>query len=160
MIVFTLMALLILIVFFSGIYFLNHQNKDYPFRCSTFSRYDLSRSAAKNIEFAISHDLRFEAENDGYLLLNGQAKVDGHTFIFNRRIVLINGAKIDNNTYRYKIGKIITSTTDNTPDEFFNLLLAEITLGPSYLQLDVDKVDEDSYLIGGPLSYLFICQRY
>ncbi|MBS1207165.1 MAG: hypothetical protein H6R25_4064 [Proteobacteria bacterium] len=129
-IVFTLMALLILIVFFSGIYFLNHQNKDYPFRCSTFSRYDLSRSAAKNIEFAISHDL------------------------------LINGAKIDNNTYRYKIGKIITSTTDNTPDEFFNLLLAEITLGPSYLQLDVDKVDEDSYLIGGPLSYLFICQRY
>ncbi|SFT62670.1 FidL-like putative membrane protein [Kosakonia arachidis] len=154
----TLTALLIVI--FSVIYFLSHKNKDFPFRCSTFSRYDLSRSAEKNIEFAISHDLRFETKSDGYLLLNGQAEVDGHTFILNRRIVFINGAKLDDDTYKYKIDEIITSTIDNTPNEFFNLLLAEITLDPSYLQLDVDKVDEGSYLIGGPLSYLFICQRY
>jgi hypothetical protein len=120
----------LLLVIFSGIYFLNYQTQNYPFRCSTFSRYELSRSAVKNIEFAVSHDLRFETENDGYLLLNGQATVDGQTFILNRRIVLNNGAKVDNDTYKYKIDKIIKSTIDNTPDESFNLLLGEITLGP------------------------------
>jgi len=26
--------------------------------------------------------------------------------------------------------------------------------------LDVDKIDKNTYIIGGPISYLFTCQRY
>jgi len=80
--------------------------------------------------------------------------------IVNRRIVLSGGNKIDSDTYRYNISNTITSPTDTTPDSMFNMLLAELTLDHSYLQLSVDKVDNKSYLIGGPLSYLFTCQRY
>jgi len=132
----------------------------YPFRCSTFTRYDLSRSDEARKDFAVTQDLRLIEQHSGYLLLNGQVTDGDKVTVLNRKINLIDGDKIDHNTYRYRIDKIITSSTDNTPDAIFNKLLAELTLDPSYLQLDVIKVDQKSYLIGGPLSYLFTCQRY
>jgi len=94
------------------------------------------------------------------MLLNGQVTSADEVTTLNRRIALSEGHKIDSDTYRYKIRTIITSTNDTTPDTLFNLLLTEITLDPTYLQLDIMQVDNKTYLIGGPLSYLFTCQRY
>lgn len=153
-----LLALFILLSF-GAVTFITRA-ESYPFRCSTFTHYDLSRKDDARREFAITQDLRFVDANSGYLLLNGQATDGEKVTILNRKINLINGKKIDGDTYRYRIDKIIPSTTDNTPDSFFNLLLAELTLDSSYLQLDVSNVDHNAYLIGGPLSYLFTCQRY
>jgi len=65
--------------------------------------------------------------------LNGQVTVDGKTTELNRRIALSQGQRIDSDTYRYKIIKMITSTNDSTPDDIFNILLADITLDPNYL---------------------------
>lgn len=154
----TLAAILLLI--FAGINHFKPRTTDLPFRCSAFSRYDLSRNDIKKIEFTVSQDLRFINADSGYLLLNGQAIVGDEVTTLNRRIALSAGNKIDNDTYRYKIRTIINSTNDTTPDNLFNLLLAEITLDPGYLQLDITQVDKKTYLIGGPLSYLFTCQRY
>jgi hypothetical protein len=92
--------------------------------------------------------------------LNGQATFGDEVTTLNRRIALSAGDKIESDTYRYKIRTIITSTNDSTPDDVFNHLLAEITLDPGYLQLDINQVDKKTYLIGVPLSYLFTCQRY
>ena len=142
-----------------GQYFIYYTDT-YPFRCSTFTRYDLSRRDGARKEFTITQDLRFIDKNSGYLLLNGQVRDDDKVTTLNRRINLIHGGKVDYETYRYRIDKIITSATDNTPDALFNKLLAELTLDSSYLQIDVIQVDKKSYLIGGPLSYLFTCQRY
>lgn len=157
-IIFMLAALLM--VTFAGVYYLTHQAKDFPFRCSAFSRYDLSRNDDKRIEFAVAQDLRFDKKDSGYLLLNGQATSNDGVTILNRRVALINGAKISDDTYRYQISKVVTSNTDTTPDVIFNKLLAEITLDPTHLQLDVDMIDKNTYIIGGPISYLFTCQRY
>lgn len=154
----TLAALLLVI--FAGINYFKPRPDDFPFRCSAFSRYDLSRNDDEKIKFAVSQDLRFINSDSGYLLLNGQATFGDDVTTLNRRIALIAGHKIESNTYRYRISKTITSTNDTTPDAVFNLLLAEITLDPGYLQLDVTQVDKNTYLIGGPLSYLFTCQRY
>jgi len=134
--------------------------ESYPFRCSTFTRYDLSRKDDARREFAVTQDLRFLSADSGYLLLNGQVTDGDKVTTLNRKINLIGGGKIESDTYRYRIDKIVPSVTDNTPDSLFNQLLAELTLDPSYLQLDVTKVDRNAYLIGGPLSYLFTCQRY
>ncbi|WP_442796985.1 FidL-like protein [Pantoea vagans] len=154
----TLAALLLVI--FAGINYFKPQAGDLPFRCSAFSRYDLSRHDGIRTEFTVSQDLRFIDLNSGYLLLNGQVTSGQEVTMLNRRIALSEGHKIDSDTYRYKIRTIITSTNDTTPDRLFNLLLAEITLDPTYLQLDITQVDNKTYLIGGPLSYLFTCQRY
>ncbi|WP_422882767.1 FidL-like protein [Pantoea agglomerans] len=145
---------------FAGINHFKPRINDLPFRCSAFSRYDLSRHDDQKIEFAVSQDLRFIDSGSGYLLLNGQVTFGDKVTTLNRRIALSAGNKIDSDTYRYKIRTIITATNDNTPDAVFNLLLAEITLDPGYLQLDMTQVDKKTYLIGGPLSYLFTCQRY
>ncbi|WP_265909993.1 FidL-like protein [Erwinia billingiae] len=153
LIAFTLMLLI-------GVDYFFKKNDTFPFRCSTFSRYDLSRKEGNIFEFAVTQDLRFQDEKTGYLLLNGQAISGDTTTILDRRIILSSGNKIDNDTYRYTISNTITSSTDTTPDTLFNKLLAELTLDHSYLQLSVDKVDDKSYLIGAPLSYLFTCQRY
>lgn len=150
----------LLLILFIGINYSAQKSEDFPFRCSTFSRYDLSRKEGKRIEFAVTQDLRFQDDKTGYLLLNGQTTLGDNSMIVNRRIVLSGGNKIDTDTYRYNISNTITSPTDTTPDSMFNMLLAELTLDHSYLQLSVDKVDKKSYLIGGPLSYLFTCQRY
>lgn len=154
----TMAALLLGI--FAGINHLKPRIDDLPFRCSTFSRYDLSRHDDKKIEFVVSQDLRFIDPDSGYLLLNGQVTFGDKVTTLNRRIALSAGNKIDSDTYRYKIRAIITSINDSTPDAVFNLLLAEITLDPGYLQLDITPVDNKTYLVGGPLSYLFSCQRY
>lgn len=152
-------AALLLMVTIGYDYF-SHQIEPYPFRCSTFTHYDLSRKEGKRMDFSVTQDLRFENKDSGYLLLNGQAISGSETMVINRRIVLSSGNKTDYDTYRYAISEIVTSATDNTPDSLFTMLLSELTLDPSYLQLDVDKIDKHSYLIGGPLSYLFTCQRY
>ncbi|MEB6225169.1 MULTISPECIES: FidL-like protein [Pantoea] len=151
---------ILLLVTFAAINFYRHQETDLPFRCSAFSRYDLSRQEGKKVEFAVSQDLRFIDAHSGYLLLNGQVTLGDKVTTLNRRIALSEGGKIESDTYRYKIKSIITSTNDTTPDAVFNLLLAEITLDPTYLQVDVRQVDQQAYLISGPLSYLFTCKRY
>lgn len=156
----TLTLATLLLVIFAGINYFKPRTNDLPFRCSTFSRYDLSRHDNKKIEFAVSQDLRFINSDSGYLLLNGQTTFGDEVTTLNRRIALSAGHKLDSDTYRYTIRKIITSTNDSTPDAVFSLLLAEITLDPGYLQLDINQVDKKTYLIGGPLSYLFTCQRY
>ncbi|MHA6313525.1 MULTISPECIES: FidL-like protein [Pantoea] len=143
-----------------GFDYFSSRIEPFPFRCSTFTHYDLSRNEGSRIEFQLTQDLRFDSKNSGYLLLNGQAVADSKTTIVNRRIVLSRGEKVDYDTYRYAINDIVSASTDTTPDAVFTLLLAELTLDPSYLQFDVDKIDARSYLIGGPLSYLFTCQRY
>jgi len=158
MLTLTLAALLLMI--FAGINYFKPRPDDLPFRCSTFSLYDLSRRDGEKINFAVSHDLRFIDSKLGYLLLNGQVTFGDKVTTLNRRIALSAGHKIDSGTYRYKIRTVITATNDTTPDAVFNLLLSEITLDPGYLQLDIKQVDKKSYLIGGPLSYLFTCQRY
>ena len=151
---------ILLLLLFAAINFYRHQETDLPFRCSAFSRYDLSRQEGKRVEFAVSQDLRFIDLNSGYLLLNGQVTFGDSVTTLNRRIALSDGEKIESDTYRYKIRKIITSTNDTTPDAVFNQLLAEITLDPTYLQLGVRQIDEQAYLISGPLSYLLTCKRY
>jgi len=155
----TLAAMLLLV--YAGInYFIKPQENDLPFRCSTFSNYNLSHQNDKKIEFSVSQDLRFINSDLGYLLLNGQVIFGNQVTTLNRRIALSAGKKIDRETYRYKIRSIIPASNDTTPDAVFNLLLAEITLDPGYLQLDMTQVDNKTYMIGGPLSVLFTCQRY
>lgn len=156
----TITLAVLLLVIFAGIHYFKPRVNDLPFRCSAFSRYDLSRHDDKKIEFAVSQDLRFIDSNSGYLLLNGQVTFGDEVTTLNRRIALSTGRKIDSDTYRYKIRTIITSTNDTTPDGVFNLLLGEIILDSGYLQLNINQVDNKTYLIGGPLSYLFTCQRY
>jgi len=156
----TITLAMLLLVTFAGINYFKPSENDLPFRCSAFNRYDLSRNDNKKIEFAVSQDLRFINSDSGYLLLNGQVTFGDQVTTVNRRIALSAGNKIDSDTYRYKIRTIITSANDTTQDAVFNLLLAEITLDPGYLQLDITQVDKKAYLVGGPLSYLFTCQRY
>ncbi|MGD9427036.1 FidL-like protein [Pantoea sp. NSTU24] len=136
------------------------QDNDYSFRCSAFSRYDLSRREGKSLYFYVSQDLRFINQSTGYLLINGQATSGGDVTVVNRRIALLQGRKIDSKTYGYKISNVITSSDDTTPDDIFNKLLAEITLDPQSLQIGVSQIDNNMYLIRGPLSYLFTCKRY
>lgn len=153
-----LLSLLILLT--ASVVTYSKRAESYPFRCSTFTRYDLSREDNARREYAVTQDLRFLNTDSGYLLLNGQVTDGEKVTTLNRKISLTKGGKIDSDTYRYRIDKIISSTTDNTPENLFNLLLAELTPDPSYLQLDVTKVDHNTFMIGGPLSYLFTCQRY
>jgi len=155
-----IVVLAALIMLLIGTDYFRKRTEAFPFRCATFTRYELSRKEGNHLDFAVTQDLRFQNHDSGYLLLNGQVTSGNNTTLLNRRLILNNGDKIDYDTYRYQIGKIITSSTDTTPNVIFNMLLAELTLDPSYLQLDVVKVDEKSFLIGGPLSYLFTCQRY
>jgi len=156
----TITLAVMLLLVFAGINYVKPRPDDMPFRCSAFSRYDLSRHDDQKIEFVVSQDLRFIDSKLGYLLMNGQVTFGDKVTILNRRIALSAGNKIDSDTYRYKLRTTITSTNDTTPDAVFNLLLAEITLDPGYLQLDITQIDKKTYLVGGPLSYLFTCQRY
>lgn len=153
------LSLTLFVTLVAGVMF-KRQDNDLPFRCSAFSRYDLSRHEGKRLDFYVSQDLRFIDPHSGYLLLNGQVTAGDTVTVLNRRIALSNGNRIEKNTYRYKIRTIVTATNDTTPDAIFNLLFSEITLDPTYLQLDLTRVDEKSYLISGPLSYLFTCERY
>jgi len=156
----TIMLAVLLLLAFAGINYFRPQANDLPFRCSTFSRYDLSLDDNEKMEFAVFQDLRFVDLSSGYLLLNGKVTSGDKVTILNRRIALSYGHEIEDNTYRYKIRTIITSTNDTTPDTVFNRLLAEITLDPTYVQLDITQLDDSTYLIGAPLAYLFSCQKY
>lgn len=153
-------GLTVLVILLASIGIVHYRDDSFPFRCTTFSRYDLTIKEREHLVFTVTQDLRFQNHHSGYLLLNGQVTRGGVTTLLNRRINLITGDKIDYDTYRYRISGIVKSLTDNTPDKAFNMLLAELTLGPFYLQLEVMKVDDKDYLVGGPLSDLFICRRY
>lgn len=155
-----LIVALIALLIFAIIRYKKHQVNDLPFRCYAFSHYDLGRHDGDKIVFDVSQDLHFIDLHSGYLLLNGQVTSGDKVTMLNRRIALSAGNKIENDTYRYKIRTIISSTNDTTPDAVFNQLLAEISLDPTHLQLQIIQIDRKTYLISGPLSYLFTCQHY
>ena len=135
------------------------QRPDPPFRCSAFTRYNLSRDN-HDITLSVAQDLRLMPAPDGYLLMNGRAVSDGAGTVLNRVIRLGDGGKIDEDTYRYHIDKIIVSSTDTTPDALFKQLLTELTTDNETLQLDVVHIEGKAFLIGGPVSYLFTCTTY
>ncbi|MDX5627746.1 MULTISPECIES: FidL-like protein [unclassified Brenneria] len=137
----------------------SHQQIAWPFKCSAFTRYNLNQDG-QNLEFFLAQDLRFQNNDSGYLLLNGRAVDRGKTTVLNRTIYLKQGGRIDSDTFRYAISRIVPSPTDNTPDAVFNQLLAEFTSDSTRLQLDTIHIQDKAYLIGGPISYLFTCTAY
>lgn len=98
-------------------------------------------------------------------MLNGQATSNDGVTILNRRVALINGAKISDDTYRYQISKVVTSNTDTTPDVIFNKLLAEITLDQricSWMSIRLIKIPILSVgrsPISLPASVTKLCKR-
>lgn len=160
-ILFSLAAVvMLLLMIFTGMRYIHAQDNDLPFRCYAFSHYNLSRQQGEKVEFDLSQDLRFLTPHSGYLLLNGPVTSGDQVTMLNRRIAFNAGSKIESDTYRYKIRTVITSANDTTPDAVFTQLLAEIALDPSHIQLQITQIDRKTYLISGPLSYLFTCQRY
>lgn len=151
---------ILMLITIAVITYKEHEVNDLPFRCYAFSHYDLSRHQDEKFEFDVSQDLRFFDQHSGYLLLNGQVTSGDQVTMLNRRIVLTEGKKKESDTYRNKIKTIITSINDTTPDTIFNKLLAEISLDPTHTQLQITQIDRKTYLVTGPLSYLFTCQRY
>ncbi|CPR21659.1 FidL-like protein [Brenneria goodwinii] len=137
----------------------SHRQIAWPFKCSAFTRYNLNRDG-HNLEFYLAQDLRFQNNDSGYFLLNGRAVDQGKATVLNRTIYLTQGGRIDNDTFRYHISRIVASPTDNTPDTVFNQLLAEFTSDSTRLQLDTIHIQDKAYLIGGPISYLFTCAAY
>ncbi len=130
-----------------------------PFKCSGSTVYNLSRDNRELLLY-LAQDLRFQTSRSGYLLLNGRAVSDGKTTVFNRTIHLGEGGQIDNDTFRYHIARIAVSPTDTTPDAIFDRLFAELSTDSANLQLDVVHIENQAYLIGGPVSFLFTCTAY
>ncbi len=91
----------------SAQYFTYYANA-YPFRCSNFTRYALSRNDEVRKEFAVTQDLLFIEQKSGYLLLNGQVTDDNKVTMLDRKINIIDGDRIDYDTYSYRIDKIMT----------------------------------------------------
>ncbi|MBJ7221532.1 hypothetical protein JG725_06570 [Brenneria sp. L3-3C-1] len=147
----------LLIVLFAVLF--SSQHTIWPFKCSAFTRYNLSQDD-NHLEFYLAQDLRFQDKNSGYFLLNGRAIHNENITVLNRTLHLGQGGKIDSDTFRYQINDIVASPTDNTPDALFNQLLAELIIDNRTLQLDVIPIQDKSYLIGGPISYLFTCTTY
>jgi len=132
----------------------------YPFKCYSFAHYDLSRSNSGGFDLFLTQDIRLQNEKGGYLLLNGDVATNNVKTYLSRTIILGKGEKIDDDTYRYQIIETKISASDNTPTREFNQLLTEFTSNPAVLQLDVIKLHDNTFLIGGPVSYLFTCKRY
>ncbi|CAI1126124.1 FidL-like protein [Serratia ficaria] len=129
-----------------------------PFECATYTRYDLGEHD-EQLLLELDQDLHLQTLESGYLLLTGKVITESKVTTLNRTIHLSLGESIDSNTYRYHIQNITTSATDNTPDKSFDPLLAELSMDSVDLRLDLVKVDANTYMVGGPLSYLFTCIR-
>ncbi|HDG1678436.1 FidL-like protein [Kluyvera ascorbata] len=132
----------------------------YPFKCYSFTHYDLSRIPDDTFDMFLTQDLRIQDEEGGYLLLNGDVVKNNVKTYLSRTIVFGKGSKIDSDTFRYQITGTKVSLSDNTPSMYFNQLLTEFTSDQDLLQLDVIRLQGQTFLVGGPLSYLFTCERY
>lgn len=130
-----------------------------PLRCNTFTTFNLEKDD-NNLVFKIAHDLRLQADGNGIFVINGEVVANGKSSSVNRVINLSNGIVLDEDTVEYQIKSVSVSPTDNTSSSDFNKLIAEFTSDPKRFELDIINVDDDAYLIGGPVSFLFICMRY
>lgn len=130
-----------------------------PFKCTTFTVYDLSHHDQTRV-FRVVHDLRFIDRHSGYFLLKGTVTWQGKNTTVNRTLILTDGGPVDKDTFRYRISRIEKSPTDETPDALFNEWLAEIIPQPGVLQLDTVEIKPNTWLIGSPVSFLFTCARY
>ncbi|ROP59348.1 FidL-like putative membrane protein [Enterobacter sp. BIGb0383] len=131
----------------------------FPFKCLTFTRYILNDNN-KDIYFNVSQDLRFYSLQDGYFLIGGTTQSGDKISKINRSVRFEAGSLTQGKTFSYKIKSIEKLNGDDITDDLFQLLLNEYTIGKDDFQVDVFKIDNLSYLIGGPHSFINTCTRY
>jgi len=108
-----------LVLLLASIGIVHYRDDSFPFRCTNFSRYDLTLKERERLVFAVTQDLRFQNHHSGYLLLNGKVTSGEVTTLLNRRINLITGDKIDYDTYRGNDSKLlIVFYVQIMPDDF------------------------------------------
>ncbi|MCI1898152.1 MAG: hypothetical protein LKI85_07180 [Enterobacter sp.] len=130
-----------------------------PFKCLSFTRYILNDNG-KEVQMNISQDLRFYSLKSGYLLMRGTVRNGEKNSRINRSIRFENGSLTQGKTFAYTIKNIEKLSGDSVDDSIFRLLLDEYTTGKSEFQVDIFKIDNLSYLTGGPYAFINTCTRY
>lgn len=155
----SLSILSVLIVFFIAAGLFYKPSTHYPFKCYGFIEYNLVLDN-KEVQLNLSQDIRLYDDKTGEISFSGRVMYDNRNTVFNRKIMLTNTSRLDEDTLKFTIKKTVKSLSDNTPDDFYNLLMDEYVASQHTIQIDLIEIVSGLWVIGSPTSFIMICQAY
>ncbi|MFJ5984059.1 FidL-like protein [Enterobacter cancerogenus] len=132
----------------------------YPLKCMAFSEYNLIRKGNRVI-FNVSQDLRFYNEENGQFNIKGEVEDEKlGEYSLDRKINLVKGKRIDNDTVEYKIGAVEKGEVDDTSENLYDILISEFTSSQDSIQLDLIQLRSNVWVIGTSTSFVMTCYTY
>ena len=153
---------IISILLSAGFYCYNYQHNrvSLPFNCLYSTDYTFTdKDRIQTIH--LRQDLSIRSLSHAYFLLNGTAETGGEIYKINRTVLLGNGEVEHGSrtTLRYTVNSVSRKADDNLPEDIFDNLMSEYTLSSDVFELHVYPQGSETYLLGGPFSYLSVCLR-
>lgn len=130
-----------------------------PFKCIFSTNYIFKKNEKIQI-MHVTQDLRIYDEKSGYFLINGDAVIDNVTYQIRRSILLNDIREKEGKTIQATIVKIFPMKNDSIPDALFDTLLQEYQISNDSLQVDFFHLHFRTWLVGGPYSFISVCERY
>ncbi len=153
-------ALILLFAIFLLVYFLGNDNGiKKPFKCYGFTEYALLDNK-DIVTLDLSQDFRIFNENMAYITFNGMVKLQSSETFLNRTVNLKNVKQLDSDTFSFYVSSIEKSSSDNTSDKLFSLLLNEYAVSGKSFTLDVSKADKSTWILGNSSSFIMTCVQY
>lgn len=130
-----------------------------PLKCKAFSRktIDVENGA---LVFSVVENLQIYNNKQGMMQYEGYVKSPEENTYLERTVYLSEGVKADNETYTFKIAKIVPSPLNTTSDETFDQMWLENTSDNQSVTLNLKKIKENMFVVSSPYSPQFTCVAY
>ena len=127
-------------------------------KCKAFNRttIDVENGA---LVFSVVENLQLY-NKEGMIQYEGYVKAPKENTYLERTVYLSEGVKVDNETYTFKIAKIVSSPLNTTSDDTFNQMWLENTSDDQSVTLNVKKIKENVFVMSSPYSPQFTCVGY
>ncbi|MBF7997774.1 FidL-like protein [Rahnella laticis] len=128
-------------------------------KCKVFSKISIEADEGELV-FSIIENIQFYDHNNGLIEFEGYVKAGDQRTYLERTIHLKNGKKASKNAYVFAIDRIEHSDLDNTPEDRFNQMWLELAENDSVLNLGLQPVRDNVYIVSSPYSPQFTCVTY
>lgn len=127
-------------------------------KCHGFVQYNFTADKHKYHFDVLQSYFLFNKENS--IIFHGFMDSGGDVLHIERKVTLSSVEYLDSNTLLISLGSLSKTTNDEISDGDFKHLLSHIGFLGSDLRLDINKIYDDSYILGNSTSYNFICTPY
>lgn len=153
-------AVILMLIVFSWILIPRATKSGLPaMKCKVFSKISIDADEGELV-FSIIENIQFYDHDKGLIEFEGYVKTGEQRTYIERTIHLKDGKKASKSAYVFAIDRIEHSKIDNTSDDRFNQMWLELAENDSVINLGLQPIRDNVYIVSSPYAPQFTCVTY